>query len=153
MADRNEKYRQKMIEAAQPHVQEQIVAVGQFQPKGTAGAAGVMMGVSGLAGMAMRGQAKKNAGGLPHIGLYALTPTTLHVFDVKPRGTGVKVKKHVASFPRNAFSASHGEGKVTDQVTLVLQDGQQISLESMSIGAKGFNDDIIQQLIAGAPPA
>ena len=76
MADRNEKYRQKFMETAQPHVDEPIVAVGQFQPKGSAGAAGMMMGVSGLGGMIMRSSAKKQAGGLPHIGLYALTATT-----------------------------------------------------------------------------
>jgi hypothetical protein len=148
MADRNEKYRQKLIEACQPHVEEPIVAIGQFQPGGAAGAMGVMMGVSGAAGMVMRSSSKKNAGGLPHIGLYALTATTLHVFDGKPKGFGFKIKKLVASFPRDGFRAERGEGKVTDKVTLVLADGEQINLESMK-GGGGFNDEIINAMIAG----
>src|SRR5262245_8140185 len=93
MADRNEKYRQKLIEICQPQVQEPIVAIGQFQPGGSAGAMGMMMGVSNAAGYMMRANAKKKAGGLPHIGLYALTATALHVFDGKPRGFGFKIKK------------------------------------------------------------
>ena len=146
MADRNEKYRQKFTETAQPHVDEPIIAVGQFQPKGSAGAAGMMMGVSGLGGMIMRSSAKKQAGGLPHIGLYALTATTLHVFDVKPKGFGVKIKGHAAAFPRDSFTAVQGSGAVTDQVSLQFADGQVISLESISLGAGGFNDDFIAHL-------
>ncbi len=146
MADRIEKYRQRFVETAQPHVDEPIVAVGQFQPRGSAGAAGVMAGVSGLGGMIMRSSAKKNAGGLPHIGLYALTVTTLHVFDVKPKGFGVKIKGHAAAFPRASFTATRGSGTVTDQLVLQFADGQIISLESISLGAGGFNDEIIAQL-------
>lgn len=149
MADRNEKYRQKYRETAQPHIDEPIVAVGQFQPRGSTGAAGMMAGVSGLGGMVMKRNAKKNAGGLPHIGLYALTSSTLHVFDVKPKGFGVKIKSHAAAIPRDSFQASRGEGAVTDQVSLQLDDGGTIALESVSIGAGGFNDEIIQQLVDG----
>jgi hypothetical protein len=150
MADRNEKYRQKARDLCQPHLEEQILAVGQFQPKGSLGAGAMMFGVSGAAGLSMRAAAKKNAGGLPHIGLYALTPTSLHVFDAKPKGFGWKVKKLVASIPRDQFTASRGQGKMTDQVTLLLTDGEQISLESMTMGAQGFNDDIIDQLVGSA---
>ena len=149
MADRIEKYRQKYRETAQPHVDEPIVAVGQFQPRGSTGAAGVMAGVSGLGGMIMKSAAKKGAGGLPHIGLYALTATTLHVFDVKPKGFGVKIKGHAAAFPRDSFTAARGEGAVTDQVSLHFADGQVISLESISLGSGGFNDDIVAQLVDG----
>lgn len=149
MGDRNDKYRQRFAETAQPHVDEPILAVGQFQPKGSAGAAGMMMGVSGLGGMIMRSNAKKGAGGLPHVGLYALTATTLHVFDVKPKGFGVKIKSHAAAIPRASFTATRGSGAVTDQVTLQFTDGATISLESISLGAGGFNDDIIDRLTAG----
>jgi len=147
MADRNEKYRQKFTETCQPHVPEPIIAIGQLQPRGSTGAAGMMMGVSGLAGGIMRSQAKKNAGNLPHIGVYALTATTLHVFDVKPRGTGIKIKQHVAAFPREAFRAQYGQGAVTDQIDLVFGDGTVISLESISLGAKGFNDPFFAALM------
>ena len=149
MGDRNEKYRQKFTEAVQPHIEEPVIAVGQLTPRGAAGAAGMMAGVSGLAGGIMRSQAKKNAGDLPHIGVYALTPTTLHVFDVKPRGTGIKIKKHVAAFPREVFRAQYGQGAITDQIDLVFTDGTVISLEAISLGAKGFNDPFFAQLIGG----
>jgi hypothetical protein len=149
MADRTDKYRQKLSETAQPHVDEPILAVGQFQPRGSAGAAGVMAGVSGLAGMIMRSSAKKNAGDLPHTGLYALTATTLHVFDVKPKGFGVKIRSKAAAIPRASFTATRGSGSVTDQLTLQFADGPTVSLESISLGASGFNDEIIDQLTAG----
>ena len=106
------------------------------------------LGVSNAAGYVMRASAKKKAGGLPHIGLYALTPTALHVFEGKPKGFGFKIKKHVASFPRAGFGAERGEGKITDKVVLTLDDGEQIALESMK-GSGGFNDEIIDALVAG----
>jgi hypothetical protein len=152
MADRNEKYRQKIREVCQPHLQEPILAVGQFQPKGSLGAAGMMMGVSGAAGMGLRAKAKKDAGGLPHVGLYALTATTLHAFDAKPKGFGWKVKALVASIPRANFQATAAAGAMTDQVTLTFLDGTSLSLESMTMGAQGFNEDIIRQLVGGTPP-
>lgn len=153
MADRNEKYRAKWLGSVQPMVPEPIIAIGQLQPRGSAAAGGVLMGVSGAAGMAMQSAASKAAGNLPRIGVYALTATTLHVFEVKPKGFGIKVKRHVASFPRNVFAAHRGAGAVTDQVDLAFVDGTVLSLEAISFGSGGFNEPFFAALTAPAPPS
>ena len=148
MADRNEKYRRKITDACQPYVDEPIRQVGMFQPRGTTGAAAMLIGGSALAGGIMRRSAQSAAGGVPDVGLYALTDTALHVLEGKPKGTGWKVKRHAGSWPRSSFTAQPVAGKVTDQVELTFTDGGTIGLESIRFGSQGFNADIINALTA-----
>jgi hypothetical protein len=148
MNARNEKYRQKISAACQPHVGEPVRAVGLFQPQGTAGAAAAML-VTPLVGGQMRRDAQAIGGGVPEVGLYALTDTALHVMEGKPRGFNWKVKTYVGSWPRSSFTAEAVSGRVTDQVELRFEDDTTIRLESMRMGAQGFNEEIIDALVAG----
>lgn len=144
MGDRNEKYRTKAIEVVSPHCDESVEEVGFFQPKGMTGAAGLTMGVSGLAGSLMRRKAKKDAG-LPEFLLVALTPSNVHVFGYKPRGTSWKIKEEAARWPRAGLRVERGEGTMTKQLTMTLEDGQTVSLESIKMWGS-FNDPIIEAL-------
>ncbi len=148
MADRNEKYRAKWAATVQPLVTEPIIAVAQLQPRGSVGAAS-MAAVSMLASAAMQSAANKEAMHLPRVGVYALTPTVLHVFDVKPKGFGIKVKAHVATFPRSVFAARVAQGSVLDQLDLVFSDGTTIALESISAGFGEFNRPFFERLVSG----
>lgn len=150
MGDRNEKYRAKWAATVQPMVTEPIVAVAQLQPRGSTGAAS-MAAVSAIASAAMQSAANKEAMHLPRVGVYALTPSVLHVFDVKPKGFGIKVKAHVATFPRSVFVARVAQGSLMDQLDLVFTDGTTISLESISAGFGEFNRPFFIALTAGAP--
>lgn len=145
---RNAKYRQKISAACQPHLGEPIRAVGLFQPHGTAGAASAML-VTPLMGGQMRRDAQAAAGGVPEVGLYALTDTALHVMEGKPKGFNWKVKAYVGSWPRTSFAAHAVSGRVTDQVELDFGDGTSVRLESLRMGSQDFNAEIIDALVTG----
>ena len=147
MSARNAKYQKKIADACQPHVDDPIEVVGLFQPKGTLGAFATGYFVNPLTGGMMGRDAQDNAGGVPKIGLYALTANALHVLEGKARGTGWKVKRYVGSWPRDSFRAQPVDGRLTDQVTLTFDDGESITLESMRLGSQGFNEDIIRHLM------
>src|SRR5690606_9622372 len=116
MSARNDKYRSKISAACQPHIDEPIVSVGFFQPRGSVGAAAMILVGSALVGSRMQGEAQRAAGGVPELGLYALTESALHVLEGKPKGFGWKVKSYFGSWPRSTFRAQPVAGKVTDQV-------------------------------------
>lgn len=149
MGDRNAKYQKKIADACQPHIDEPIEVVGIFHPHGTWGAFATSYFVNPLAGGAMKRDASDRAMNMPDNGLYALTATNLHVCDGKPRGTGWKVKSYVGYWPRNSFTARPVEGKLTDQVILDFGEGDEIRLESMRMMSGGFNQAIIDRLVAG----
>ena len=146
---RNAKYQKKIADACQPHVGEPIKVVGLFQPHGTLGAFGTGYFVSPFAGAAMQGDANARAAGMPEVGLYALTETNLHVCAGTPRGTGWKVKEYIGYWPRSSFTVAPVAGKLTDQVVLDFGEGDTIRLESIRMMSGGFNQDIIEELVAG----
>ncbi|MEM9516002.1 MAG: hypothetical protein AAGA42_14210 [Actinomycetota bacterium] len=146
MSDRNQQYRDKVSAACSTHVADDIIAIGIFSPRGTAGAVGVIEGASPLLGTIMRRRAKSNAGGVPQTAVYALTADELHVLDGTPKAKSWKIKKHVCAWRRDSFTAQPVDGSVTDQVELTFDDGTTIGLESIRFGAQGFNGQFIDQL-------
>ncbi|MEM8620723.1 MAG: hypothetical protein AAGF73_13470 [Actinomycetota bacterium] len=150
MSDRNQKYRDNVAAACSQHIGDEIIAIGIFSPRGTAGAVGMIEGASPLLGTLMRRRAKSNAGGVPQTAVYALTANALHVLDGTPKAKSWKIKKHVAAWPRTSFTARPVAGSVTDQVELTFDDGATIGLESIKFGAQGFNGEIIDHLTQSA---
>ncbi len=148
MGDRNEKYRTKAIGVVSPHCDEPVEAVGFFQPKGMLGGAGVAMAASGLAGSVMRRKAKKDSG-LPEHLLVALTASNVHVFEYKPKGRSWKIKGEAARWPRAGLRAERGDGSMTKQVTITLEDGSTTAIEAMKMWGD-FNDPIIDAMTNGA---
>jgi hypothetical protein len=147
MNERNEKYRTKITEACQPHVDQPIRAVGLFQPYGSTSAAAARLVASGPLGSRIEGNAVQEAPGIPRLGLYALTDSALHVMEGTPKGFNWRITSNIGSWPLSMFTARSIDVKGTDQIELVFSGGATIRLESMRMGSLGFNEDIISHLL------
>ena len=100
-----EEYRAKFRDAVQPHLDEDVLAVGTFRTTGS----GQKFAISKLqAGALVYGAASKlgraRAGGLPGTFLLAVTPTRLHAFKYKMKRNGVEVKEDVAAWDRTGLT-------------------------------------------------
>lgn len=139
-AKKVEKYQRQWRESVQPKVDQQVLAVGIFNRRGTWGALGLGY-VSDAAGAFQFGRSKRRAPGLPDKFLLAVTPTKVHAFGFRPAGTKIKVKDERAAWDRSALKVSEGEGKITN--ALVLEptgepaegEGGRVEVESSKWGA------------------
>ena len=144
MSERTEKYRAKYVETLQPHVASPIRAVGVFSRPGSLAMAG-MMQISPASAMAM----EDRSSGLPRNVVMAVTDDAVHVFDFKPKGFNIKVKKEVAVWPRAGIVVTKGEGGIlATRVAFDWADGGHVELDS-NIGGGDMNDPLIA-LLAGA---
>ena len=144
-----EEYRTKYRESVQPHVDDEVLAVGPFRPTG----AGTKMGISKLqVGALAYGAAhmvgKKKAGGLPGQFLLAVTPSKLHAFKYKAKRNGVEVKEEVASWDRAGIQASTERLQTTTRLTLEFPEGEKIVCDEEGLGDNPWGDDVIRELAA-----
>ena len=142
-----EEYRTKYRESVQPHVDDEVLAVGPFRPTG----AGTKMGISklqvgALAYGAAHMMGKKKAGGLPGQFLLAVTPSKLHAFSYKAKRNGVDVKEEVASWDRAGIKASTERLQTTTRLTLELPEGEKIVCDEEGLGDNPWGDDVIREL-------
>jgi hypothetical protein len=142
-----EEYRTKYRESVQPHVDDEVLAVGPFRPTG----AGTKMGISKLqVGALAYGAAhmagKKKAGGLPGQFLLAVTPSKLHAFKYKAKRNGVEVKEEVASWDRAGIQASTERLQTTTRLTLEFPEGEKIVCDEEGLGDNPWGDDVIREL-------
>ena len=144
MSDRTEKYREKYLKALQPHVAHPIRAVGAFSRPGSLARAGLMH-VSPATAVTF----EDRSSGLPRNVVMAVTDDAVHVFDFKPKGFNIKVKKEVATWLRAGIVVTKGEGGVlATRVAFNWSDGGHVELDS-NIGGGGFNEELISLLAAG----
>src|SRR5262245_39547308 len=87
-----DKHLSQWTEELQPHIPEQLLAVGMLARAGQSMAGYVGMG-SGIAGSVMRHQAKQKSGGLPQNVVAGLTPTRLYLWKWRTKfGTRLRIK-------------------------------------------------------------
>ena len=142
-----EEYRTKYRESVQPHVDDEVLAVGPFRPTG----AGTKMGISklqvgALAYGATHMMGKKKAGGLPGQFLLAVTPSKLHAFKYKTKRNGVEVKEEVAAWDRAGIQASTERLQTTTRLTLEFPEGEKIVCDEEGLGDNPWGDDVIREL-------
>jgi hypothetical protein len=146
-----EEYRGKFRNAVQPHVSEQVLAVGTFRTTGS----GTKYAISKTqAGALAYGAAsligKRRAGGLPGQFLLAVTPTTLHAFKYKMKRNGVALKEEVAAWERDGLEVGTERLQTTTRVTLEWPgDGEKIVCDQDGMGDNPWADDVVRELAAG----
>jgi hypothetical protein len=146
-----EEYRGKFRDAVQPHVSEQVLAVGTFRTTGS----GTKYAISKTqAGALAYGAAsligKRRAGGLPGQFLLAVTPTTLHAFKYKMKRNGVALKEEVAAWERDGLEVGSEHLQTTTRVTLEWPgDGEKIVCDQDGMGDNPWADDVVRELAAG----
>src|SRR3954451_1762853 len=143
-------YRAKFHDSVQPHVEEEVLAVGMFRPTGAATKYGISkMQVGALAYGAAHLMGKKRAGGLPGQFLLAVTPTKLHAFKYKMKRSGPEVKEEVAEWDRAGLEVSTKRMQTTTRVELAWAgDGDKLVCDEEGMGDNPWADDVIRVLEA-----
>jgi hypothetical protein len=140
-------YRQKFRDLVQAHVDEEVLAVGQFRPTGAGTKYAISKAqVGALAYGAASLIGKKRAGGLPGRFLLAVTPTKLYAFKYKPKRSGIEVKDQVAEWDRAGTKASADARSTTKRVTIETGDGDKIVCDAEGIGQNPWADDVVRAL-------
>jgi hypothetical protein len=142
-----EEWRGKYRESVEPHVDDDVLAVGAFRPTGAGTKYGISkLQVGALAYGAAHMRGKKKAGGLPGQFLLAVTPTKLHAFKYKTKRNGVEIKEEVAVWDRSGLTASTERLKTTTRLTLGLPEGETIVCDEEGLGDNPWADDVIREL-------
>jgi hypothetical protein len=147
-----EEYRGKFRGAVEPHLDEEVLAVGTFRTTGS----GTKYAISKTqAGALAYGAAsligKKRAGGLPGQFLLAVTPTAVHAFKYKMKRGGVDIKEEVAAWDRSGLEVTTERLQTTTRVSLQwAADGQTIVCDQEGMGDNPWADDVVRELRDGS---
>src|SRR5436190_11284183 len=150
-----EEYRHKFRETVQPHLGEEVLAVGPFRATG----AGTKMAISkAQVGALAYGTAhlmgRKRAGGLPGQFLLAVTPTEVHAFKYKSRRSGPEAKEEVAAWKREGLEVSTERLQTTTRVKLEWKaDGEKVVCDEEGLGDNPWADDVVRELQGGPASA
>jgi len=132
----------KMVDALQPHCDEEIVAAM------TCSHAGSMSSVlvSKLTGGIGAGARSSN---LPNPVFIAVGSKSIYAFDYAPRGFNFKIKKEVARWPKNEVSVAVEETSAMTTFLLTTGSGESYPLEIPTMmGGKELVDVFLKALNA-----
>lgn len=122
MDEKTKKQMAKMVDALQPHCDEEIVAAM------TCSHAGSMS--SGLAAKFLGGiGAGVKTSDLPNPVFIAVGPETIYAFDYRPRGFKFKIKKEVARWPKKDVSIKIEKTGMMTRFVLNVDQGESYPLE------------------------
>lgn len=146
-----EKFTRNCTDALQKEVPEPVEAVAMLSRVGQTGTDALYF-ASPLASMLRGRQAAQAAGGLPPRVAVALTATSIYLFDVKPKGFGIKVKGAPVVWDRATVRITPTGVGNCDGVTVELLDtGEVVQLENQRLtGLDGFNAGFYARLTATA---
>jgi hypothetical protein len=143
-----EEYTKKYKDAAQPHVNGEVLAVGPFRRTGSGTRYAISKTqVGALAYGASSLLSKKKAGGLPGSFLLVVTPNQVHALDYKPRGRGFKVKGEVAVWDRSDLTANTERMQTTTRLTMESPaEDEKIVCDAEGMGDNPWADEVIRLL-------
>ena len=130
----------KMVDALQPHCDEEIVAAM------TCSHAGSMRSVlvPKLFGGILAGRKPST---LPNPVFIAVGSNSIYAFKYSPRGFGYKIKKEVARWPKDEVSVEVDKGRAMATFVLTTDSGESHSLEvSTLMGAEELVDVFLKAL-------
>ena len=134
----------------QPHIGEQVLAVGTFRTTGSGTRYGISkLQIGALAYAASSMASKKQAGGLPSSFLLAVTPTKIHAFKYKMRGKGPDVKEEVAAWDRDGLAVTTQRLQTTTRVQLEWPaEGEKLIFDQDGMGDNPWADEVVSVLAA-----
>ena len=145
-----EEYRTKFRQSVEPHLEEEVIAVGTFRTTGAGtkyGISKLQLGALSYGAAHLRG--KQKAGGLPGQFLLAVTPNQLHAFKYKQKRNGIEVKEEVAAWDRAGLEVSTDRMKTTTRVTLEWPGEEKIVCDQDGMGDNPWADDVVRTLETG----
>ena len=140
MDEKTMKQMAKMVDALQPHCDEEIVAAM------TCSHAGSMK--SGLFSKLLGGiGAGTKSSNLPNPVFIAVGSTSIYAFDYAPRGFKFKIKKEVARWPRDEVSVVTEKSRTMATFVLTLDSGESYHFELPTImGGKELVDVFLEAI-------
>jgi hypothetical protein len=142
-----EEYRSKFREAVEPHLDEDVLAVGTFRTTGSGTKYAISKTQAGaLAYGAASLVGKKKAGGLPGQFLLAVTATKLHAFKYKMKRGGPEAKEEVAAWDRKGLAVDTERMQTTTRVTLEWSGEDKIVCDQDGMGDNPWADDVVREL-------
>ena len=122
MGSKTDKQMAKMVDAVQPHCDEQIVAAM------TCSHAGSMSSTLTSKFMGGAGAGAKSSD-LPNPVFIAVGINTIYAFAYKPRGFKFKIKKEAARWPKDEVSVTINETSMMCKFDIMLSSGDIFPLE------------------------
>ncbi len=122
MDDKTRKQMAKMVDALQPHCDEQIVAAMTCSHAGSMGSVlfSRLLGGSGGSVKSVK---------LPNPVFIAVGSKSIYAFDYAPRGFNFKIKKEVARWPRGEVRVESENTGAMATFTLTTGSGESYSFE------------------------
>ena len=130
----------KMVDAVQPHCDDQIIAAMTCSHAGSMGSFLASKLAGGIGGMA-------STSDLPNPVFIAAGANTVYAFKYKPRGFSYKIKKEVARWPRSEISVESDRSAGMCQFVITTSSGESYPLEvATMLGGKELVDVFLQAL-------
>lgn len=126
-------YLAQLVEMAQPHCDEPVVAAAGIMPRGMTG--GILLHkVSPAAGWARQGQARAENPDLPKSAMLAVTEHHVYLLATAIKGRSSKVTGVVRRWDRDDVHASATPARTTVAIDLQVQStGEAYTLESVTM--------------------
>ena len=140
MDEKTKKQMAKMVDALQPHCDEQIAAAMTCSLPGSMGSLLISRLLGGSGGSV---QSVK----LPNPVFIAVGPQSIYAFDFAPRGFNYKIKKEVARWPRDEVSVESENTGAMATFTLTTGSGESYSFEMLTMmGGRELVDAFFEAL-------
>jgi hypothetical protein len=146
------KWKQQMVEEAEPHVHgEHVLALGLFRRGGFGTQYAISKAGGGIAYAAHSLIRKKQAGGLPNQLMLVVTPSKLYGFKWKMRGRKYKIKEEVAVWERAGLRTSTEQKTGLTMLTIESPgEGEKATLAPGGVKDDPLSQEVMQLLQGGA---
>jgi hypothetical protein len=151
MDDKTKKQMAKMVDALQPHCDEQIVAAMTCSHAGSMSS--VLIGSVGsklisrlLGGSGGSAQSVK----LPNPVFIAVGSKSIYAFDFAPRGFNYKIKKEVVRWPRDEIRVESKNTGAMATFTLTTGSGESYSFEITTVMGGRELVDVFFEALGGS---
>lgn len=122
MDEKKKKQMAKMVDAVQPHCDEEIAAAMTCSHAGSMSSGLMSKFLGGIGGGGTTSD-------LPNPVFIAVGPKTIYAFDYKPRGFNFKIKNEVARWPRDEVGVEVEKTGMMTAFVLTTQSGERYPLE------------------------
>jgi len=148
MDEKTKEQMAKMVDALQPHCDEQIAAAMTCSQAGSMSSLLIGGLVTQLISMLLgRSGRSSQSVKLPNPVFIAVGSKSIYAFDFKPRGFNYKIKKEVARWPRGEVSIEAENTGAMATFTLTTGSGESYSFEMATMmGARELVDAFFEAL-------
>ena len=142
MNEKTMKQMAKMVDAVQPHCDEEIIAAMTCSHAGSMKSVFVPKLLGGIFG--------KKPSTLPNPVFIAVGPKSIYTFKFSPRGFGYRIKKEVARWPRDAVSVEVEKTRTMANFVLTTNSGESHSLEVATVMGAAELVDVFLEALTGS---